>query len=340
MTLCVKDEADVLDAQLAFHFHAGVDYAIVTDTGSTDGTLEILERYRAAGLVRLERDDSVPFRQGELVTRMARLAATEHGADWIVHADADEFWWPRASNLVEALSAVPPRYGVVRGIWRPFVPRPGDGEPFYERMTVRLAPHAALNEPERPYRPHSKVAHRADPTVRVATGNHDLERTRLVPLRGWYPIEVLHFPLRSAKQVERKHQANLAAWAERRLYAQDARDTLRPLVVDEEELTRGLEAGVLAVDTRLRDVLRTLVDPAGGGFVLPAAGRRPLSLPAPTIVDDALFAVDAAALGDADDVRVRRQLDGLDARLKALERSFAVRAESWLRARLRARGPG
>src|SRR5436309_4696088 len=74
---------------------------------------------------------------------------------------------------------------------------------FAERMTVRLSATAPLNDPTSPYRPHAKVAHRADREIVVLFGSHDVI-TRLEPLRGWYPADVLHFPFRTREQDERK----------------------------------------------------------------------------------------------------------------------------------------
>ena len=51
MTLLVRNEADIVDAQIAFHLHAGVDFVIATDNRSEDGTTEILERYERAGVL-------------------------------------------------------------------------------------------------------------------------------------------------------------------------------------------------------------------------------------------------------------------------------------------------
>ena len=50
MTLLARDEADIVDAQIAFHLHAGVDFVVATDNRSEDGTTEILERYERAGV--------------------------------------------------------------------------------------------------------------------------------------------------------------------------------------------------------------------------------------------------------------------------------------------------
>ena len=138
MTLLVRDEADIVDAQIAFHLDRGVDFVIATDNRSGDGTTEILERYVREGHVHLIREPGDDLRQSEWVTRMARLAAEEFGADWVLNTDADEFWWPPDGDFRALFAAVPERFGVVRGAWRNFVPRPDDERFFAERMTARL----------------------------------------------------------------------------------------------------------------------------------------------------------------------------------------------------------
>ncbi|HEY6076871.1 MAG TPA: glycosyltransferase family 2 protein, partial [Gaiella sp.] len=67
MTLLARNEADIVDAQIAFHLHAGVDFVIATDNGSDDGTVEILERYERAGYLRLLHEGGNDMRQSEWV---------------------------------------------------------------------------------------------------------------------------------------------------------------------------------------------------------------------------------------------------------------------------------
>ena len=267
MTLLVRDESDIIDDHLRFHLAAGVDFVIAADNGSTDGTTEILERYARDGHVhRFDLPD--PFSQIEIVTRMARLAATDFGADWIINSDADEFWWARGGTLKELLAAVPRRFGSVRGMWRNFVARPDGADSFAERMTIRT--HQTTRGVH-PFNPHFKTVHRAAPDVEVGGGNHDVSGSGLTPLFGWYPIDILHFPIRSLAQFERKFLRwwqitsidgvapnpfmNTVREAHR---AGSVGDLYRQFVVDSAELAAGMADGTLVEDTRLRDALRSL----------------------------------------------------------------------------------
>ena len=343
MTLLARDEADVIEQWLAFHLNAGADFVIATDNRSEDGTREVLERYAGEGHVHLLREPGEDLRQNEWVTRMARLAATDFGADWVINSDADEFWWPRGASLSEVLAAVPARYGTVGGFLRTFGPPAdgGDGS-FAERMTVRFSALAPINDPASLFKPIRKIVHRAHPEIQVTRGNHALVDSPFAPLRGWYPIEVFHFPLRSHEQCERKarlqgtafekyvarpptaYHANMFA----ALKSGKIAEYYDSLVLAEDELERGIEQGRLVVDTRLRDSLRLLQRPGGDGlgeqYVLPSEAT-PLSFPVPSLVEDAEYAVESAVLGEADVVRLQRRLDTLERRLLTLELRLPTR---------------
>jgi hypothetical protein len=332
MTLLARDEADIVESWLAFHLSAGADLVIATDNRSQDATTEILERYARAGLVHVIREPGEDLRQDEWVTRMARLAATDFGADWVINSDADEFWWPRGASLSEVLGAVPERYGTVSGFLRTFVPRPGE-TPFAERMTVRFSALAPINDPASLYKPIRKVLHRAHPEIRLTRGNHAVVDSPFAPLRGWFPVEVFHFPIRSFAQFEHKTQLQRAAFEHvarpptgyhARMFEALAQGRMHEhyesLLVPDDELERGRAEGRFVDDPRLRDALRRLEAPAGAGaaYLLPAEAP-PLSFPAPTLVDDAEYAVEAAVLGEADVVRLQRRLDTLERRLASIE---------------------
>jgi len=339
LTVLARDEADIIDAQIAFHLNAGVDFVIATDNNSRDGTTDILAAYAREGVLRLIHEPAEGLRQGEWVTRMARLAASEFGADWVVNADADEFWWPRGGTLKDVLTAVPPQYGIVQAFWRSFVPRPDDDRLFAERMIVRLSQHAPINDPSSFYRPVTKVVHRADLNVVVGRGNHGLIGSALRPLTTWHPIEILHFPQRSCaqwahkvglqgeaftKHIERAgtgyHLTSYGALQSGRIDDQYA-----AMVLDNPAVERGLGDRTLVEDMRLRDALRLLRLPPERkgvrqygfpGELGPALGFSP----APA-ADEAAYAVEAAALSEADAVRIQRRVDVLEQRLSALEAS-------------------
>lgn len=87
----VKNEADVIEAFVR-HTAALVDHHLIFDHASTDGTREILFALQQEGLaLSLFTDDALLNLQQHRSNHLARLAALEHAADWIVPLDADEF---------------------------------------------------------------------------------------------------------------------------------------------------------------------------------------------------------------------------------------------------------
>lgn len=330
MTLLVRDEADIVDAQIAFHLDAGIDFVIATDNRSQDGTTDVLERYEREGHLHLLREPGDDLRQSEWVTRMARLAATDFGADWVLNTDADEFWLPRGGDFRALFAAIPRRFGAIRGAWRNYVPRPDDDRLFAERMTARLC--APRFHPH-PLSTHFKTAHRAVADVRVGRGNHEAFGAGLVALRGWYPIEIHHFPVRSLAHCLRKYVTQFVALernAEKGIpghmaeaYAAYRAGRLEefyaPLVVDDAQLARGLDEGTLAVDTRLRDRLRALGFGQGGG------AERVAGSP-PTPEQDASYAGEYSVLDEADlGLAHGERVDRFERRLTEIQRSLIAR---------------
>jgi hypothetical protein len=165
------------------------------------------------------------------------------------------------------------------------------------------------------YRPVRHIVHRGHADVDVSQGVHTVRGLPGDPLTDLYPLEVLHFPFRSRAQVDAKRRT--APWhrggnvrgdlarARKTVTAGRRASYFEEVVVDDEELRRGLEDGSLVEDVRLRDRLRGL-------------GVNPAPLPPPTARDEVGLAVDAAVLTEAQVVRLQRRADELAARVTAL----------------------
>jgi Glycosyl transferase family 2 len=292
MTVAVGDDADVLDAFLAFHAHVGVDLVLAVSRNQETETAEILDFYERDGFVR-----SVPgpdeLTGYDLQSFLARAAATDHAADWVIPSAADEFWLPRSESLPLVLAAIPPRYTTVQALVRTFAPPETDNGFFAETMVVRDV--VALSGEDRAQRLQRllRPVFRADPNV-VLGAEGVVSASRHVPLRAWYPIEMLRFPIRKAA-------------------------TSAP----------GVGSTPLVNDIRLRDALRALEVPTAQAASEPTTRFRPpgssesaLVLPVPSVVDDAAHAIECSEVGEVDLEFLERQVDALEQRIASLEARF------------------
>lgn len=272
MTLLCRDEEDIVGYNIAFHLAQGVDFVIATDNASRDRTPQVLQRFERLGKLKLLREPSLTHDQGVWVTRMARMAASRYGADWVINNDADEFWYARQGSLRSALAALPrevdclevPRFDMLP-------PARAEGK-FYETMLL----YAVDGRFARPGQHIPKACHRGYDDVRIADGNHRVKH-RGAWLTGdtAHPLQILHFPVRSLSQLERKIRQGAEAlhanprlnpavgdhW--RRLYREHLltgrlQDHYAVRVPAHDQIQAGLASGELVQETRIRDVLRQL----------------------------------------------------------------------------------
>jgi hypothetical protein len=270
MTLLVRDEEDIIRQNVLYHLRMGVDFVIATDNKSVDGTIDILSEFESLGVLYLIREEQDNYAQGVWVSRMAHLAKARFNADWVINCDADEFWWPISGNLSETLRRVPNDYDVVSAPRYNFVPRSVKGTtPWYESMVFREK--SSTNTRGRPLPP--KVCHRGIENIKVIQGNHHISWPKRLAVFPQTPIEILHFPLRSYAQFENKIVKGGSAYERntdlranigrdwRRLYKQWKRGKLHKYyqkqIWPDIRLQRGIDNGLLVLDTRLKDFFQT-----------------------------------------------------------------------------------
>lgn len=200
MTMLVRNEADIIRHNLEFHLARGVDHFVVMDHCSADGTADILREFADRGLADVIHQPDTGYRQSAWVTSMARMAARDLGAEWVINADADEFWWPTDGDLKSILGATPSGTDVLFAPRHDFPPTMRTDGDFLDRMIHRKLRSTNYLGQLLP----SKACHRGDPEVEVDQGNHDCRSPRFRAKLPTEQVEILHFPVRSLAQITRK----------------------------------------------------------------------------------------------------------------------------------------
>ena len=205
MTLLVRNEEDILVMNIEHHLRQGVDFFIVTDNCSVDSTCKILQSYVDRGVMEVVNEPSDNYAQAVWVTRMAQRAV-QLSADWIFHADADEFWvaaQPGRSlrDVILELGCESPLWNVHR--WNAALHRGDDRKGWINPSWVKFFDTESINQHGHSLPP--KVLHRAKEGVQVAQGNHSV----IWPSSGVTPSEcrdlvILHFPYQGYQNYEKK----------------------------------------------------------------------------------------------------------------------------------------
>lgn len=198
MTMPIRNEEDILDYCLEFHLNREIDHIIALNNLSDDGSVEILEKYAARGNVTLLSCSQDNYDQIGWVSQMTQIAV-EMGADWIIHNDADEFWW--SEDLKKVLNSIPTNEYAAAVDRYNFVPV--DEHPWIKTHIYKDL--ESLNTFGRRILP--KVCHRPKIGLQLKTGNHKalLHGKVIQPYSiSSNEIEIWHFPIRGFQQFEKK----------------------------------------------------------------------------------------------------------------------------------------
>jgi glycosyltransferase involved in cell wall biosynthesis len=200
----MKDEADIARPTIINMAH-NVDFLVLADNGSTDGTRELIEKLSETYPITLLDDEERGYYQSAKMTALATVAG-DMGADWVVPFDADEVWYNRfGDTLKDLLENVKPQWLTVAAELYDHV---STGLDLLDEVdpTVRMGWRrdyaAKLN----------KVACRVRDDLTIEQGNHGARYNGgATKLKS--PFCVRHFAYRSPAQFVRKVRNGAAAYA-------------------------------------------------------------------------------------------------------------------------------
>jgi len=283
--MMVRNEADIIGANLAYHLSLGIDQILVADNGSTDRTVAILDRFAASGRVHVSRRPG-PFLQAATTTELAH-EAFRRGARWVLPIDADEFWHVPNGRLRDVLDDASDA-GVLEAEVVNFV---------QSRSQYELSAEAVLTMTRRPAKPVGTSAEasglvesgrigfveihyppksisRASIALQIAQGNHSVTGAD-GPSRPITALVCLHAPLRAraalvsqkvehGRRIDEVDQYLQLAWHVRRWRRLAEQGRIDPEWWANSYLDDYLDVygarRPLATDTTLRDLVAPWID--------------------------------------------------------------------------------
>ncbi len=215
MTILLKDEADIIEANIRTHASLGVDAFAIMDNNSTDGTREILAKLQKEFEIIII-DEVGDYNQAKWMNSLAKVAKEQLKADWVINNDADEFWIPKNGlSLKENLSfkgsvLTIQRYNMLLLDKKEFfkstyyVKNPifysKDNQLSSKKISItliKIAPKTIIN-------PHGLIYLRGGNHKALHIANiRDYFRSGYDKIKRFRNIEVFHYPIRSYVQFEK-----------------------------------------------------------------------------------------------------------------------------------------
>lgn len=194
----IKNEADIIESFVRYHGKIA-DEMFFVENGSTDGTLEILQKLRREGYAVTifdERDHE--FDELMFVNKYAEIILQRELYDWLVPIDADEFLYAEGENPRIYMETWNPDV-VYTANWRTYIWKPGNSDKdgfvpdsFEEYRHEKHETLVKVIVPGRLYR---------EKRLLISRGNHQVLGIGIETQKAGR-ITFAHYPIRSEEQFK------------------------------------------------------------------------------------------------------------------------------------------
>lgn len=239
MTYVLKNEENIIEQNIRFHKALGVDGFIVLSHNSTDNTNIILEKLKQEGLIyEIIYKTSPAHEHSVWVNDLVRIAKKKYKADWIINADADEFYYSPMLDLKKDIVNYERKNINVIHI-NSYDYFPSQDENFFnsyyfvkQPILMKYANHMNIMQDNR-FQPFigenhcKKVIHTTRGFKRIADGNHDVNMYFKNDIES-SSIVMYHYHIKNYIEYEKKAQR----WLEASAYLKGGMGAEIKLIVD------------------------------------------------------------------------------------------------------------